>query len=124
MTTANQVIARAYRLINEVGRTDVPSAEQYDDGLLALNDLLHAWRAEDIDLGVLDATTSTVIQDQHVMHVTYNLGLELAMQSGLDIHPLLVQRANELKGQLENPVIPEIEIDSALLSGVMISRYR
>ena len=86
MTTAQTVIARAYRLTNEVGRSETPSAEQFDDGIAALNELLDSWRQDnDIDLGLYNLTVESTVPNEFVQHLRYNLALELATESGLEV---------------------------------------
>ena len=93
------------------------SAEEYNSALEALNELLDSWRDEDIDLGLYDVRAETEIPKEYVRHLRYNLAMELAMEHGLNIDPVMYAKAAELKGDLEDPVIPEMEIDEALLVG-------
>lgn len=43
MTTANQIITRAMQALGILGRTEVPSAGESNDGLTAFNSMLDSW---------------------------------------------------------------------------------
>jgi len=43
MTTANKMIERAMRLIGATGQGEVPTNDEYSDGLNAMNAMLEAW---------------------------------------------------------------------------------
>jgi hypothetical protein len=116
MATASDLIGRAYRLANIVGREAVVSAREVSDGLSALNEMLDYWRAsEQIDLGLFDVAASDTIPREVFEPLRYNLALRLADEVGLDVSAVTFQKAEQMKADLRNPVIPDLEIDSALL---------
>lgn len=50
MTTMHDIINRAYRKINISGAGETLDAEMADEGLDALNDMLHGWKLRGVDL--------------------------------------------------------------------------
>lgn len=117
MTTANDLIGRAYRLANIVGREASVSARESSDGLDTLNEMLDYWRAsEQIDLGLFDVASSDTIPREVVEPLRYNLAIRLADEVGLDVSPVTFQKAEQMKADLRVPNIPDLQIDTALLS--------
>lgn len=117
MTTANDLIGRAYRLANIVGREASVSARESSDGLDTLNEMLDYWRAsEQIDLGLFDVASSDTIPREVVEPLRYNLAIRLADEVGLDVSPVALQKAEQMKADLRVPNVPDLQIDTALLS--------
>lgn len=115
MATVNLLIQRAYRLANIVGRTDSPSAEQTEDGLNSLNELLNHLRGkEDIDMGLYNVTVDTEIPDDDFRALRYLLAVELSGELGMDTDPIVVRESLLLKDQLSEVQIPEIELEHGL----------
>jgi hypothetical protein len=48
MTTANDLITRSMRLLQALGSTEVPTASESNDGLVALNAMLDSWSLDDL----------------------------------------------------------------------------
>lgn len=115
MSTANDMIRRAYRLAGVIGRTDTPSAELYSDGLAALNGLLNDWRLDGIDLGLYALTSSSTITEDYVEAIRYNLALRLSDDSGFDPPFNVMRMANRLRNALRRHEA-RLDIDSALVS--------
>lgn len=117
MTTATELVSRAYRLANIVGREAQVSARESEDGIKSLNEMLDYWRGfESIDLGLFNVVGPTDIPREFVEPLRYNLALRLADEVGLDVSGLTIQQAAQKKADLRNPQVPDMEIDSALLA--------
>lgn len=50
MTTAHDVVGRALRLIGVVDPTETPEAQQMQNGVDALNQMMHGWRLQGVDV--------------------------------------------------------------------------
>ena len=48
MTTANDFITRGMKALGALGRTEVPTAADFTDGLYAYNQLLQSWSNENL----------------------------------------------------------------------------
>ena len=48
MATANDAITRALKALGTLGRTEVPNAQDFTDGLYAYNQLLESWSTENL----------------------------------------------------------------------------
>jgi len=117
VATTNDLIRRAYQLVNIVGRTESPSGEQYDDGLAALNEMLDQWRDRfDIDLGLYALTAGDTIPGEFMRMLRYNLAVELAMESGLNVEPVILVEAADQREAYRDPDVPNLEIDTALIT--------
>lgn len=116
MATASDLIRRAYRLANIVGREATVSAREVSDGLDSLNEMLDYWRAsEQIDIGLFDVQASDTIPRERFEPLRYNLALRLADEVGLDVSGVTLTKAEQMKADLREPEIPEMATDSALL---------
>jgi hypothetical protein len=59
--TAGELIKSSLRLIGAIGTSEVPTADEYTDGLNALNDLLETWSTQNLAVyGSADVTFNTV----------------------------------------------------------------
>lgn len=116
MSTATDLIRRAYHLANIVGRKATVSAQQNNDALESLNEMLDYWRGyEEIDLGLFDVVAADTIPREYFEPLRYNLALRLADEVGLDISALTLQKAEQMKADLRDPNPPDMQIDTALL---------
>ena len=117
--TARDMITRALRLIDVVGDGVDLSAEQADDGLKGLNDMLFYWGLEGIQIGHTEATLDTVftLPDNHMLPVRYNLAVMLAPEFDAVVSDYVAEMANRSFRQLkqEHFVAPKAEFDRELL---------
>lgn len=58
MTTTRDIIERALRMIGVVAADEAMTADQADNGLGALNDMMHGWSAQGIDYAHTDLEIS------------------------------------------------------------------
>jgi hypothetical protein len=90
MTTNLVLIEDALRDINVISEIESASAEQGAYGLRKLNQMMEAWKENDIDFGWF-AQTSTVdtapVPDWAEVGVTASLSIVLAPQYGASISP-------------------------------------
>lgn len=54
MTTALDIVTRAFRKSGISGEGEILEAETAVEGLVALNDMLHAWKLDSVDIGHSD----------------------------------------------------------------------
>jgi hypothetical protein len=80
MTTARDVITRAYQKAHVIARGETPVAEQIEPALETFNDMLEEWRDHGIDLGLATlGLDDDVGADAGAMRaIVYNLAVELA----------------------------------------------
>ena len=96
MATANDTITRAMRMVEILAAGDAPTAEEASDGLTILNDMLHGWAKQGVDLGHI----TLALADSHKTHdswlegIRYNLALRLAGEFGKPIPPYIAAQAS------------------------------
>lgn len=64
MATVSTIIDRAIRLLGETGAGEYPTAQEYADALVALNDLLDDWRNERLMVNAIQDETVTMVAAQ------------------------------------------------------------
>jgi hypothetical protein len=117
--TARKLITRAMVKINIVARGEAPTAAEAEDGLDALNELLHAWETDGIHIGHTDLTLDSDIDlpDSHIRGVRLLLALELASEHEKTVDPVTLAQADRAKRQLINEylVVPNARFDQSLM---------
>jgi hypothetical protein len=109
--TALEMITRALRLANVVDEIDTPSAEQGEQGLDALNDLMGQWDRDGIKLGwevVADLSDTIPLDLQDQRAVRFNLAIELAGEYGIDPLPrvqLIAKQTYDSLAKAHQPVV-------------------
>ena len=85
MTTANSAIQSALRLIGVVAKDETMDAQDAANSLLAMNQMMHGWKARGIDIGHYDYTLETEIAlDEHFIEdLIYLLAVRLASDYGV-----------------------------------------
>lgn len=98
-TTANVLITRALQLIGVVAAGEVPTADDYADGLITLNDMLAAWATEPMTIYTQSRTTKTLT----VSTQTYTIGASASINVA---RPLWVANAAVIQsgGTQEIPI--------------------
>lgn len=95
MATARDVVVTALRLLGAVASGEEPTADEARDGLVALNHMLHAWKARGVDIGHADLalTDAVSLADEQLEGAAHLLALRLAPEYQRDLSPALVQAA-------------------------------
>jgi hypothetical protein len=119
MATANDVVKSALRLLGVIGAAEAPSADMAQDGLEALNDLMHAFAANGIDWThqTLALADPVQLDAKHIRGLKYLLAQALAPEYERTLSPeaqlLADQGYRALQADFSSE--DEAEIDSALL---------
>ena len=97
MATALDIITGSLRLLGKLQSGEVPTAAEGADALVTMNQMLHAWRDQGIDIEHSDyALSDTVpLQSNHLQALRYALAVELAPEYGVAVTPLLLASASE-----------------------------
>lgn len=85
MTTANSAITSALRLIGVVAKDEAMDAQDADNGLQAMNHMMHGWKARGVDVGHVDLALEGDIQldDMFIEDLIYLLAVRLAGEYGV-----------------------------------------
>ena len=116
---ARDLITRAMRKINVVARGEVATAEEAEDGLITLNELLHSWETDGIHIGHTDLTLDSEVElpDSHIRGLRLLLAVELAPEFEKVVDSITLLQADRAKRQLiaEYMVVPDTTFDRSLL---------
>lgn len=110
LTTNLVIIEDALRDINVISEIDSASAEQGATGLRKLNQMMEAWKEQDIDLGwfAQTSTTDTIpIPDWAELGVTEALAIVMAPSQSASVSPKLVAIADVSVGMIRRKSISE-----------------
>lgn len=91
-----QVITLALRDINVLAQSEPPAAEQADEALQTLNQMMAAWQSDGIDLQYFEQTNVTddlPVAAGDVLAVRYNLALLLAPSYQTEAPPTIIAAA-------------------------------
>lgn len=85
--TARDVITRAMRLLGVIIAGNAPTTPEANNGLLALNAMLHGWKGQGVDIGHIDLTLNDNVDvaDQFLNGCTAMLAVELSPEYGVPI---------------------------------------
>lgn len=94
-TTALDVITAAMRKLRILPSGGVPTSQETEDGLNALNDMLAAWRIEGIDLAQTTLASNDIIDvpANHIEGLKLNLAVRIAEDFGAQIGPSMAAGA-------------------------------
>lgn len=126
MTTANELIIRAAKTAKILAAGETMEDGDAQDILDSLNDLLHSWELDGIDLGHTDlALTDTVqLPDSHIRAIRYNLAADISSEYGVQLGPIDADRASNgfrmLQAHYRRPGILKIDPKLAVIG----TRYR
>lgn len=118
MATARSVIKTALRLISAIQPNETPTADEAQDGLEALNDLLSSWALHGVEVDhsslVLDDDVN--LPDSHMQGIKYILAVKLAPEYGVAITPEVASVADHewQKIQAHHTTVEEMSLDTAL----------
>lgn len=89
MSTVREVITRALRKANVVGRGQSADADILVDALATLNEMLEHWRdgAVKLDLGTVTLDTDLTIDGAAIRTMVYNLAVAVANDEGVEVRP-------------------------------------
>jgi len=95
MATARDVITRSLRKLKILASGETPEAQEADDCLEALNQMLAEWEIDGVDLAhiglALDDTLD--VPDSHLNGIALNLAMRIADDFGATITPSIAQEA-------------------------------
>ena len=85
--TALQVIERALTRMGVIQYGETPQDDEADRALSTLNDMLHAWQLDGIDLKFTDLSLTSVLPypDNHTKPIVDNLVINLKREFGQDL---------------------------------------
>jgi hypothetical protein len=88
-------VTRSMRMVGIIEAGETPSAEDAVDGLVILNDMLHGWAKEGVELNhvTLAAAQSMPYDDSYMEGIRYNLAARMGVEWGRQISPLILARA-------------------------------
>jgi hypothetical protein len=119
MPTVAQIINRAARIAGVVGPGTNLSAEDQDWGVDLMNDMLHAWALDGMDLGHSTATANDTlfVDEAYVKGIKYSLAVEMAEEKGTDISNRAVAIAIEEQGRIRAALcdIDTLRMDDAIV---------
>lgn len=103
MATALKIITRAAQLIGLVESGESLEASEVSDGLDSLNQMLHAWADQGIDLEHADLAQgdTLAVQDNHLAAIRYNLAIEMAAEYNRPIPAVVAMKADEYMRSLQ-----------------------
>ena len=117
MATARDSITRAWQMITASEET--PTAAQAATGLIVLNDMLHGWAKQGVDLGhiTLALTDNHKTHDSWLEGIRYNLALRLAGEYGFPVPPFVAAQASAAFSAFQAHALEftgDLEVDRAL----------
>ena len=97
MATANDVIKGAMRLLDKVAAGETPTAAEAQDGLQALNQMMHAFALDGIDLGHADLALAGAVNlpASHTKALKYLLAVDLASEYDMDPPAVVAVQAQD-----------------------------
>ena len=102
MATASQVITRALKRLRVLPSGTTQTSDETTDCLEALNDMLHEWSIDGIDLAhtTLLSTDALDVPDDHIGPIADNLAMRVADMFGAQVSQLLAMDAQAGKAAL------------------------
>ncbi len=118
-TTARDLITMSLRSLGVLHSGETPSAEEANDGLDTLNQMLNSWIYEGIDLEyttISSLNTELPYPDDHIGPFRWNLALRMAPDYGIGVTPAIAAMAKEGYDQMRRQYMDnrELKVDSAL----------
>jgi hypothetical protein len=96
MTTANDIVRQSLLEIGVLAVGEGATAEEANDTLNVLNDMLAAWELSGIAIGAQSLALDTVVPwpQNHNRPIMLNLALRMAPQYGVSVNPITAQGAS------------------------------
>jgi hypothetical protein len=118
-TTANDIVTRALKRLRVVNPRETVEAVIASEGLQALNDMMHAWKAAgvDVDHETMAATDDFTLDEEHVQATVALLAVRLAGDHGMEVEAGIARDAEMGWEGLEAEFFPaadRADIDLAL----------
>jgi hypothetical protein len=87
MTSMGDVVTGALKRLRVINPRKTPDGAAGSEGLTALNEMMHSWKAEgvDTDHDTLAASDDFPLDDEHIQGVKALLAVRLASDYGMDI---------------------------------------
>ncbi len=107
-TTVRDVCLFALR--KQAGMGDEPDADELEDAVERLGDMIALWSAQGAALGVdlpLAEADTLNIADAHIIALKYNLIVALADIYGSELSPVSVDYARRGLAQIKNDILPD-----------------
>lgn len=119
MSTARDLITMSLRSIGVLHSGETPSAEEADDALDTLNQMLSSWLYEGIDLEyttITDLNAEIPYPDDHIGPFRWNLAVRLSADYGVAVTAAVAALAKEGYDQLRREYLDnrELTVDNAL----------
>lgn len=120
MATATAVVSTALRKAGILAAGQTASAEELDDGLETLNDMMNAWSLDGIDIGWSDVALADTlpVPDEYLRCIKYSLAVELCSEYGKQAPQEISIIAGKSKSDIRKSLvsIPAPEFDAGVLS--------
>ncbi len=120
MTTARTLITRSLRTLGVLHSGETPSAEEANDALDALNEMLGAWIHDGIDLEFVPITSLNTVLPYPADHESafrYNLAIQCSPDYGIAVTPVIAAMAQQGYDRMRREYLinPEMTTDNMLL---------
>jgi hypothetical protein len=116
----SRLVTRALKLAGILGTGAAATADQMDDGVDTLNDMLEAWKIDDMDLGqpTLTAGATFYIDDAFLKGIRYSLAAEIAEETYGEVPGNVARIAFDEQRRIRAAMweIDNLRVDDALLS--------
>lgn len=114
MTTARDIVERAYRKLGVVASDEPMTADQASNGLDALNMMMHGWLLDGIDVGHTDLILSDVFTLQPEFHESCVYLLAEKLSPDYTAPANFDPRRFKQRLSAAYLIIPDAKLDSAL----------
>ena len=118
MPTVSQLVHRSARMAGILGTGTNLSAEDMDWGIDLLNDMLHAWANDGMDLAhsTVGHADTLFVDDAYVKGIKYSLAVEMAEEKGTDISNRVIGIALEEQSRIRAALcdIDTLRMDDAI----------
>jgi hypothetical protein len=125
--TARDLVTMSLRSIGVLHSGEVPSAEEANDGLDALNQMLQSWIYEGINLEYLNLGLNDTVPypDDHIGPFRWNLAVRLSPDYGIQVTPAIAALATEGYRQLQRYYLdpPNLQVADDLAARFNPNRY-
>lgn len=118
MATASSVVTTALRKAMILPAEQTPSSGELSDGLETLNDMMHAWSLDGIDIGWTDVTLTDElpVPSEYLRGIKDGLAVELCPEYGKQPDQQLSAIAAKSKSDIRKSLftLPDVEHDPTL----------
>jgi len=116
--TAGDLVKNALRKIGVLQTQEEPDADEMDDGLTTLNNMLHAWELDGIRLNHTDVVSTDTLPypDNHTNPIMYSLCVQFCTEYGKPITAEIAGNGENGYRNLQNYYYQpdEMSVDNAL----------